>query len=87
MTLATRPSTPRIAEPLYSAADLRIMRAVAAGATHDAIARDMGISRRSVQQRLSRLYSRLGAVNAPHAVALLIGAGAIPAPRPMIGVG
>lgn len=82
MTLAIRPAEPRLYVRLYDATDVRIMAAIANGQTRDKIARDIGTTAAAVGQRLSRLYNRIGAQNGAHAVALMIGAGVIAAPRP-----
>lgn len=54
---------------------------VADGHTHAAIARRTGLAASLVQSRLSAIYRRLGARNAPHAVAIAIRAGLLPAPE------
>lgn len=81
MTYVAAPPAPRLVRPLYSETDVIVMTMVAAGQSQRQIAKRLGVPRYSVQSRLCRLYARIGAANAPHAVALLIGAGVIAAPR------
>ena len=67
-TLATPPFTD----------DERLMLAMlAAGWTHDRIARRVGRSRHAVGVHLTRIYKRIGAVNAANAVAIAIRDGLI----------
>lgn len=86
MSYATRPAAPRVTARLYTNADVIVVQMLAFGRTQAQIARHLGVPRHSVQSRLCRLYHRIGAENAPHAVALMIGAGVIRAPRHDQGV-
>ena len=54
---------------------LQILRLVAAGKAHKQIARELGISAETVAKHLAEIYRRVGAANAPHAVALVWGQG------------
>lgn len=67
---ATRPAL----EPI----EVRILTLLAAGRTHSAIAHQIGASTDTVSWRLSRLYGRIGARNATHAVAIAIRTGLLP---------
>lgn len=55
----------------------RLLAMLAAGLTQDGMARRAGRSRASVQAALKRIYRRIGATNAPNAVAIAIRDGLI----------
>lgn len=74
----TTPDSP----PQLDPTDRQLLAQVADGHTHDAIARRLGKGRSAVTMRLARLYKRLGARNAAHAVAIAYRAGLLPAPDP-----
>ena len=59
-----------------------LLALVAEGHTHAAIGRRIGISKHAAAMRLARTYRQIGAQNAPHAVAIAIRAGLLPAPNP-----
>lgn len=70
-------------EPDTLTADQRyLLGLVADGHTHQQIARKLDIPVSRVHDRLPVIYRRLGAHNAPHAVAIAIRAGLLPAPDP-----
>ncbi|WP_196217853.1 response regulator transcription factor [Streptomyces blattellae] len=50
--------------------ELEILTEVASGETRDSAARNLGISVESVRGRCPQIFARLGARNAPHAVAI-----------------
>ncbi|MEV4384373.1 LuxR C-terminal-related transcriptional regulator [Micromonospora sp. NPDC049580] len=72
MTAAT------VARPALTTEQVALLAEIAEGRTHAAIGRDRGITRSTVEHRLSVLYQRIGARNAPHAVAIAIRAGLLP---------
>lgn len=53
--------------------EMRMLALVAEGHTQYTIAREIGTSQTAVAMGLSRLYARLGAINAPHAIAIRTG--------------
>lgn len=59
-----------------------LLALVADGQTHASIGRRIGKGKSATTMQLSRIYKRLGARNAPHAVAIAIRAGLLPAPDP-----
>lgn len=59
-----------------------LLALLADGHTHAYIGRRIGKSKSATQNQLSRLYRQIGARNAPHAVAIAIRAGLLPAPNP-----
>jgi DNA-binding CsgD family transcriptional regulator len=61
-----------------TAIELEVLDGVARGMTVPAIARGMGMPYDTAKRHLSHLYPKLGAVNAPHAVALAYQAGLFP---------
>jgi DNA-binding NarL/FixJ family response regulator len=68
----TTPTRPQVTE------DERLLLAmVAAGWSHDRIGRRVGRSTKAISNHMSRIYGRLGAANAPHAVAIAIHEGLI----------
>jgi DNA-binding CsgD family transcriptional regulator len=56
-----------------------LLALVADGHTHRQIAARLGTTATAVTRQLQRIYVRLGAVNAPHAVAIALRSGFIPA--------
>jgi DNA-binding CsgD family transcriptional regulator len=61
--------------------DLQVLSLTATGLTRQQIGRHLYITEPTVKVHLAHAYERLGARNAPHAVALALTAGLIPAPR------
>ncbi len=61
------------------AADRYLIALIAEGRTHDHIGRRLGISTDAVRARAARVYADLGAANGPHAVAIALRTGLIPA--------
>lgn len=59
-----------------TARQAEVMRLVLAGRTNDAVARDLGISTRTVAKHLEAAYRRLGVRTRTEAAALLLGRGA-----------
>jgi DNA-binding CsgD family transcriptional regulator len=57
--------------------ELRMLAMVAEGYTRSHIGHEIGRKESAVGMTLSRLYARLGAINAPHAVAIGIRTGLI----------
>lgn len=68
--------------PTLTTDQVALLAQVADGRTHAAIGRDQGVTRSTVEHRLSVLYRQLGAHNAPHAVAIAIRAGLLPLTHP-----
>ena len=60
-------------------ADRLLIALVAEGKTRRQISRHFGVSEMAVVRRSQRVYRRLGAINAPHAVLIAVRAGLIPA--------
>ncbi|MEU5965933.1 LuxR C-terminal-related transcriptional regulator [Micromonospora parva] len=71
-------STATATRPVLTDEQLALLTQVADGRTNLAIARRVGLSRSSVENRLSALYRQIGARNAPHAVAIAIRSGLLP---------
>ena len=67
------------AAPQLTPDDVRLLQLVADGLTAREIARKVGCTAHAVADRTSRLYTRMGVRNAPHAVAVAIRAGLLPA--------
>jgi DNA-binding CsgD family transcriptional regulator len=61
--------------------DLQVLTLTASGLTRQQIGLQLYITEPTVKVHLAHAYERLGARNAPHAVALALTAGLIPAPR------
>lgn len=73
-------ATPR---PEITADEQRLLALLADGHTHESIGRRIGgASKAAVRMRLSRLYQRIGARSAAHAVAIAYRTGALPVPDP-----
>lgn len=66
--------------PLLTDRQIELLRMVADGLGHDQIGRRLGCSRGAVSTRLDRIYSRIGAINAPNAVAIAIRSGLLSTP-------
>jgi DNA-binding CsgD family transcriptional regulator len=62
--------------------ELEVLTLVAAGLTHREIARCLNVTTSAVHQRLHRLYVRIGARSAAHAVAITIRTGQLPTEEP-----
>ncbi|MEU4781068.1 LuxR C-terminal-related transcriptional regulator [Micromonospora sp. NPDC023633] len=77
MTVAARPALNRLLTP----EDVQVLQMVADGLTQQQIGKRIGATHAATSRRLQRLYARLGATNAPHAVAITIRAGLLPAPN------
>jgi DNA-binding CsgD family transcriptional regulator len=60
-----------------SPCDVAVLDLLAKGAGYELIALDLGVSVNTVKSRLKRLYTKMGAVNSPHAVSIAIGLGLI----------
>ncbi|MEV4197056.1 helix-turn-helix domain-containing protein [Micromonospora globbae] len=73
-------TAPTRTRPPVDSADLEILAMVADGQTTRQIGRRLGRTTNGVQSHLSRLYRRMGARNAPHAVAIAINLGLLPRP-------
>ncbi|MEU8329839.1 LuxR C-terminal-related transcriptional regulator [Micromonospora sp. NPDC048839] len=71
-------NAPTTTRPALTAEQLALLTQIADGHTHAAIGRLRGITRSTVEHRLHVLYQRIGARNAPHAVAIAIRAGLLP---------
>lgn len=56
--------------PDLTPGELLVLTRIADGRTHESIARELGVSRRRVTQVGTAAYVKLGARNAPHAVAI-----------------
>jgi DNA-binding CsgD family transcriptional regulator len=76
----TLPSKNLPSRPLLSEGQIELLRMVADGLGHDQIGRRLGCSRGAVSTRLDRVYSRIGAINAPNAVAIAIRSGLLTTP-------
>jgi DNA-binding CsgD family transcriptional regulator len=74
---ARRPTMP----PL-TARELQVLELVSAGATAGAVARDLGISERTVQKHLEHVYGKLGCQDRVSAVLRVWGAGLLPGSGP-----
>lgn len=61
--------------------DLQVLALTATGLSRQQIGRQLYITDATVKTHLAHTYTALGARNAPHAVALALTAGLIPAPR------
>lgn len=72
-------TAPALTRPALTAEQLLLLAQIADGRTHAAIGRLQGLTRSTVEHRLHVLYGRIGARNAPHAVAIAIRAGLLPA--------
>ncbi|MBQ1061307.1 LuxR C-terminal-related transcriptional regulator [Micromonospora sp. C41] len=77
-----QPQQPAPARPNLDPIDRYVLALVADGHTYTAIGRQIGKGKSATTMHLARLYKRLGARNAPHAVAIAIRAGLLPAPDP-----
>ncbi|MET9303220.1 helix-turn-helix transcriptional regulator [Micromonospora aurantiaca] len=76
------PRRPEPARPTLDPIDRYVLALLADGHTYTAIGRRIGKSKSATTMHLARLYKRLGARNAAHAVAITIRAGLLPAPDP-----
>lgn len=62
-------------------ADRYLLALVAEGRTHQQIARQLGMTRTAISRRIGRVFDDIGAINAPHAVAIALRDGLIPNTR------
>jgi DNA-binding CsgD family transcriptional regulator len=72
----------RPAMPPLTARELQVLELVSAGATAGAVARDLGISERTVQKHLEHVYGKLGCQDRVSAVLRVWGAGLLPGGGP-----
>jgi DNA-binding NarL/FixJ family response regulator len=80
--LVAPPSSPSQAFPSLSERELAILQLVAAGQSNHSIARQLGISDKTVRNNLSRLLAKIGAADRSGAAALAIARGLGPAQPP-----
>lgn len=64
--------------PSLSPTEREVLVLVARGRQRKQIARDMGIGLRTIDTHLDAVFAKLGAINAPHAVAKACHAGLLP---------